>query len=88
MYVHIKSGISRELIDEEVSERLEMKIEEYNDLMMNIHQRHRVLSLDNFDSEDESYSAYQIIKDATYEQPDEEIESREKTDQILNKITS
>ena len=81
----LSQELGREPTDEEVSERLEMKIDEYNDLMMNIHQRH-VLSLDNFDSEDESYSAYQIIEDVTHEQPDEEIESREKTDQILNKI--
>lgn len=81
----LSQELGREPTDEEISEHLEMEIDEYNDLMMNIHQRH-VLSLDDFDNEDDSFSAYQFIEDQTYKRPDEEIESSEKTDKILSKI--
>ncbi len=62
-----------------------MNIDDYNDLMANVHQRH-VLSLDNFDNDDDSFNPYQTLEDVSNQRPDEEIESREKTDQILNKI--
>ena len=53
-----------------------MDIDDYNDLMTNVHQRH-VLSLDNYDNDGDSANPYQILEDVT-QRPDEEIESERK----------
>lgn len=81
----LSQELGREPTDSELSERLQMNIDDYNDLMANVHQRH-VLSLDNFDNDDDSFNPYQTLEDVSNQRPDEEIESREKTDQILSKI--
>lgn len=83
----LSQELGREPTDNELSERLQMDIDDYNDLMTNVHQRH-VLSLDNYDNDGDSINPYQILEDVSNLKPDEEIESREKTDQILSKINN
>lgn len=77
--------LGREPSDEEIAEELDMDIEDYHQLLSNVQQRN-ALSLDSPPYDEQSSSHYEYHKDPDAESPDINLEKKERTEALQQKI--
>jgi RNA polymerase sigma factor for flagellar operon FliA len=77
--------LGREPSDEEIAEELNMELSEYHKLLSNVQQR-SVLSLDSPAYDDNSNSHYDFHENPDSETPDQDLEKKERTKALQDKI--
>lgn len=77
--------LGREPSDQEIAEELDMSLEDYNQLLTNVQQRN-VLSLDSPAYDENTGSFYEIHEDPNSETPDTNLEQKERTEALKQKI--
>jgi RNA polymerase sigma factor for flagellar operon FliA len=81
----LSQQLGREPSDEEVAEELDMNLEDYRKLLSNV-QKRNALSLDKSFSQDDSNSFYEIHENKNAESPDRNLEKKELTNTLKQKI--
>jgi RNA polymerase sigma factor for flagellar operon FliA len=77
--------LGREPSDEEIAAELDMPIEDYYQLLSNVQQRN-VLSLDSPAYDENSGSFYEVHEDPNSQTPDRDLEKKERTTALQQKI--